>query len=146
AATVPAAPKELGKEVAQAKEEEKIGPPVTAPAKPTTGEIIGIDFKQLEDKSRVIIATSAKASYHISKGSADTVLLEVQGMTVPQKLRRPLDTHEFSSPVLLITPVNVAVGAIKGAQVVVKLRKMVAFDVKQENEKIYVDFERTEEF
>jgi type IV pilus assembly protein PilQ len=146
AATVPAAPKELGKEVAQATKEEEIAPAVAAPAKPLTGEIIGIDFKQLEDKSRVIIATSAKASYHISKGLADTVLLNVQGMTVPRKLMRPLDTHEFPSPVLLITPLNVTAGAKKGAQVVVKLRKMVAFDVKQENEKIYVDFERTAEF
>jgi type IV pilus assembly protein PilQ len=148
AATVPTAPPQpqvVEKEVA--KGEEKVSPVVPVTAKPIThGEILGIDFKQLEDKSRIIIATSALASYHISKGPENTVLLDVQGMTVPSKLRRPLDTHEFSSPVLLITPINVAVGAKKGTQVVVKLRKMVAYDVKQENDRIYVDFERTEEF
>ena len=140
----PAAPTALEKGVVR--EEEKVSPVMPVAAKPVTGEIIGIDFKQLEDKSRIIIATSAKAPYQITKGPENTVLLDVQGMTVPPKLRRPLDTHEFSSPVLLITPVNVTVGAKKGTQVVVKLRKMVAFDVKQENDRIYVDFERAEEF
>jgi len=146
AAMAPTVPRELEKGVI-VKEEEKGAPvsPVTAKAI-TRGEIIGIDFKQLEDKSRVIIATSMKASYQISKGTENTVLLDIQGMIVPPKLRRPLDTHEFSSPVLLITPVNSGVGAKKGTQVVVKLRKMVAFDVKQEDDRIYVDFERTEEF
>jgi len=140
----PAVPKELEKEVA--KGEQKVAPVVPVPVKPISGEIIGIDFKQLEDKSRIIIVTSAKAPYQIGKGPENTVLLDVQGMTVPRKLRRPLDTHEFSSPVLMITPVNIAVGTKKGTQVVVQLRKMVAFDVKQEQDRIYIDFERTEEF
>jgi type IV pilus assembly protein PilQ len=142
-AMAPAVPSELAKGVVVTGE-EKVAPVAAVPAKPITGEIIGIDFKQLEDKSRIVITTSAKASYQISQGPENTVMLDVQGMTVPPKLRRPLDTHEFSSPVLLITPVNV--GAKKGAQVVVKLKKMVAYDVKQENDRIYVDFERTEEF
>jgi type IV pilus assembly protein PilQ len=146
AALATPAPRELEKAVV-VKEEGKEAPVAPVTAKPITrGEIMGIDFKQLEDKSRIIIATSAKASYQISKGAENTVLLDIQGMTVPQKLRRPLDTHEFSSPVLLITPVNVGVGAKKRTQVVVQLRKMVAFDVKQEEDKIYIDFERTEEF
>ena len=140
-------PKELEKEATKEgekeipKEEGKVSLTV-----PLTGEIIGIDFKQLEDKSRIIISTSAKASYQVVKDSENTVLIDVQGMTVPPKLRRPLETHEFSSPVLLITPLNVAVGAKKGTQIIVKLRKMVAFDVKQENDRIYLDFERSEEF
>jgi type IV pilus assembly protein PilQ len=146
AAMAPAVPRELEKETGVKEEEKGVPvPPVTAKSI-TRGEILGIDFKQLEDKSRIIIVTSAKAPYQISKGTENTVLLDVPGMTVPPKLRRPLDTHEFSSAVLLITPLNVAVGAKKGTQVVVKLRKMVAFDVKQEDDKIYVDFERTEEF
>lgn len=146
AAMAPAVPRELEKETGVKEEGKGVPvPPVTAKSI-TRGEILGIDFKQLEDKSRIIIVTSAKAPYQISKGTENTVLLDVPGMTVPPKLRRPLDTHEFSSAVLLITPLNVAVGAKKGTQVVVKLRKMVAFDVKQEDDKIYVDFERTEEF
>jgi type IV pilus assembly protein PilQ len=140
APAVPPQPQVVEKEVA--KGEEGVSPLLA----PLAGELTGIDFKQLEDKSRIIVSTSAKATYHIAKGAADTVVLDVQGMLVPPKLRRPLDTHEFSSPVLMITPLNVAVGAKQGSQVVVKLRKMVAFDVKQENDRIYVDFERTEEF
>jgi len=111
-----------------------------------TGELTGIDFKQLEDKSRIIISTPIKAPYEVKEGPENTVLVEVKGMTVPPKLSRPLDTQEFSSPVSIITPLNVVVGGQKSAQISVKLRKMVAYDVKQENDMIYVDFERTEEF
>jgi type IV pilus assembly protein PilQ len=126
-----------------AMEEEKASPLIPVPV---TGEVIGIDFKQLEDKSRIIISTSAKVPYEVKKGSENTVQVEVKGVTVPLKLTRPLDTHEFASPVSMITPNNVMVGSQKSAQILVKLRKMVAFDVNQENDKIYVDFERTEEF
>ena len=130
---------EPAKEVA--KEEEKITPPTI------TGEITGIDFKQLGDKSRLIISTSVKAPYEVVEtGLEHTVLIEIQGMTVPPRLSRPLDTHEFASPVFMITPINVVVGTQKNTQIFVKLRKMVAFDTQQEDSRIYLDFERPAEF
>ena len=129
-------------EIEVAAKEGKVSPPVLA--KP--GEIIGIDFKQLENVSRIIISTATKAPYQVNKGPKNTVVLVVQGMTIPTKLKRPLDTHEFLSPVVTITPANVTLGSKKGAQVVVKLRKMVAYNANQEDDKIYLDFERTEEF
>jgi type IV pilus assembly protein PilQ len=131
--------KEPEKEVAV--EEEKVPLPITV-----TGEITGIDFKQLEDKSRIIISSSAKAPYEVEEGPENTVLLEIKGMTVPPKLSRPLDTHEFASPVFKITPINVVIGDQKSTQVLVKLRKMVTFDVTQEKDRIYLDFARPEEF
>ncbi|MBW2038867.1 MAG: type IV pilus secretin PilQ [Deltaproteobacteria bacterium] len=137
----------LGKEVEvpvpkkEVAKEEKVPPLV-----PVTGEITGIDFKQLKDKSRIIITTSAKAPYEVVKGSEDTVLVEVKGMVVPPRLSRPLDTHEFASPVVMITPTNMVIDAQKGARVLVKLRRMVAYDVQQEDSRIYLDFERPEEF
>jgi type IV pilus assembly protein PilQ len=124
------------------KVEAEVAPPPPAIA----GEITGIDFKQLEDKSRIVISTSAKAPYEVEKSSANTVMLEIKGMEIPPKLSRPLDTHEFASPVSMITPTNVAVGGQKSTQVLVQLRKMVAFDVTQEDDRIYLDFERPEEF
>jgi type IV pilus assembly protein PilQ len=150
-AVAEAVPPELQKEVAKekeeiAKEEAKVSPALPTKAMPITGEVTGIDFKQLEDKSRIIISTSAKAPYHVEEGPDNTVLVEVQGMTAPPKVRRPLDTHEFTSPILMITPINVVVGTKKGTQVVVKLRKMVAYEAKQENDRIYIDFDRTAEF
>ena len=125
-----------------AKEEEKGAPLPTA----ITGELTGIDFKQLEDKSRIIISTPVKAPYEVKEGGENTVLVEIKGMTVPEKLSRPLDTQEFTSPVSIITPLNIKVGDQKSAQISVKLRKMVAYDVNQEDGRIYIDFVRTEEF
>jgi type IV pilus assembly protein PilQ len=133
------------KEVAE-EEVPRVEPEVTPPSLAITGEITGIDFKQLEDKSRIVISTSAKALYEVEKGPANTVQLEIKGMELPPKLIRPLDTHEFASPVSMITPLNVAVGDQNNTQILVKLRQMVAFDVTQENDRIYLDFERPEEF
>ena len=136
------------KEVAKVPEEKvpKVEAVVAPPSPAIAGEITGIDFKQLEDKSRIVISTSAKAPYEVEKSSANTVMLEIKGMEIPPKLSRPLDTHEFASPVSMITPTNVAVGGQKSTQVLVQLRKMVAFDVTQEDDRIYLDFERPEEF
>jgi type IV pilus assembly protein PilQ len=133
------------KEVAEA-EVPKVEAEVTPPSPAITGEITGIDFKQLEDKSRIVISTSAKALYEVEKGPEDTVVLKIKGMEVPPKLIRPLDTHEFASPVSMITPLNLVVGGQKSTQLLVKLRKMVAFDVTQENDRIYLDFERPADF
>jgi hypothetical protein len=118
------------KEVAE-KEVPKVEAEVTPPSLAISGEITGIDFKQLEDKSRIVISTSAKALYEVEKSSENTVLLEIKGMEVPPRLSRPLDTHEFATPISMITPTNVAVGDLKSTQVLVKLRQMVAFDVTQ---------------
>jgi type IV pilus assembly protein PilQ len=133
------------KEVAE-EEMPKIEAGVAPSSVAITGEITGIDFKQLEDKSRIIISTSAKALYEVEKGPEDTVVLEIKGMEVPPKLIRPLDTHEFASPVSMVTPLNIAAGDRNNTQIIVQLRKSVAFDVTQENDRIYLDFERPEEF
>lgn len=146
-AVAKAIPEEI-KEREVVKEEvvPEVKPEVALPSLAIAGEITGIDFKQLEDKSRIVISTSAKALYELEKGLGNTVQLEIAGMEVPTRLSRPLDTHEFSSPVSMITPVNVVIGDQKSTQILVKLRKMVAFDVTQEDDRIFLDFERPEEF
>jgi type IV pilus assembly protein PilQ len=110
------------------------------------GEITGIDFKQLDNASRIIISTSTKALYQITKKPDNTVVIVLRRMTIPRRLKRSLDTHEFMSPVLSVTPADVGTGNKKSGRVVVKLRKMVAFEAKQDDDKIYLDFDRTEEF
>jgi len=112
----------------------------------TTGQITGIDFKQLADKSRIIISTSVKAPYEAIKGPEDTLLVDVKGMVIPRRFTRHLDTHEFASPVITVTPTNIVVDSQKSARFIVKLRKMVSFDISQVAQKIYIDFEIPEEF
>ena len=134
-------PQETAIEVATGVEEKKSGA-----GSLKSGEVTAIDFKQLDNASRIIISTSSRALYQITKKPNNTVVVVVKKMAIPQKLKRPLDTHEFTSPVLSITPANVGTGSKKDGQVVVKLRKMVAFEAKQDEDKIYLDFDRTEEF
>jgi type IV pilus assembly protein PilQ len=136
-----ASPKETAREAVTSEEEKKLSSKL-----PKAGEITGIDFKQLDNASRIIISTSSKAPYQITKRPNNTVVIVLRRMTLPQKLKRPLDTHEFTSPILSITPANVGMGNKKSGQIVVKLRKMVAYEAKQDDDKIYLDFARTDEF
>ena len=115
------------------------------PAAPVTGQVTGVDFKQLADKSRLVITTSTKASYDVVKGDENTLLIELRGMVIPKKWIRHLDTQEFASPVDMVTPSNITVEGQDTARLLIKLRRTVAYDVRQEETKIYLDFERPEE-
>ncbi|MFH0810673.1 MAG: type IV pilus secretin PilQ [Pseudomonadota bacterium] len=76
----------------------------SAPGSPC--RVTSIDFKVLPNgKSRVIIATTAKAGYELSRTSRDILLLTLQRALLPEHLARHLDTSQFSTAALnAITP------------------------------------------
>jgi type IV pilus assembly protein PilQ len=112
---------------------------------PTRGAISGIDFKQLPEISRLIVSTPGKMSYEVTTSEPDTVVVQIYGAVIPQKWIRFLDTTEFASPVEMITPMNLVVADEPRARLLVKLRQMVAYEARQEENKIYLDFQRPEE-
>ncbi len=71
------------------------------------GMLTGIDFKQMDHKSRIIILTSQVATYDVFKMSKTTVALDLKKMRVPKSLKRGLDTKAFDSAVDYINLYNV---------------------------------------
>jgi type IV pilus assembly protein PilQ len=125
------------------------GPPKGGPPKvgsPPKAErlavLTGIDFKQMDHKSRIIVATSDVASYDVFKISNTVVALHLKGMRVPERLKRGLDTKAFDSAVDYVSLYNVKSETSRDVRIIVRLREGVDFEATQEGTRIYLDFEK----
>jgi type IV pilus assembly protein PilQ len=106
------------------------------------GMLTGIDFKQMDHKSRIIILTSQVATYDVFKISKTTVALDLKKMRVSKSLKRGLDTKAFDSAVDYINLYNVKSETSRDVRIIVRLREGVDFEAIQEGKRIYLDFVR----
>jgi len=106
------------------------------------GMLMGIDFKQMDHKSRIIILTSHVATYDVFKISKTTIALDLKKMKVPKSLKRGLDTKAFDSAVDYINLYNVKSETSRDVRIIVRLREGVDFEAIQEGKRIYLDFAR----
>ena len=119
------------------------GPPEERPPKVARlGVLTGIDFKQMDHKSRIIVSTSDVASYDVFKISETAVALDLKKMRVPEWLKRGLDTKAFDSPIDYISLYNVKSETSRDVRIIVRLREGVGFEATQEGKRIYLDFEK----
>jgi type IV pilus assembly protein PilQ len=106
----------------------------------TLGILTGIDFKQMDHTSRIIVTTSEVASYDVLKISETAVALDLKKMTVRESLRRGLDTKAFDSAVNYISLYNVKSETSRDVRIIVHLRERVDFEATQEGNRIFLDF------
>ena len=106
------------------------------------GTLTGIDFKQMDHKSRIIVSTSSTATYDVFKISEKAVALDLKKMRVPERLRRGVDTKAFDSAVDYVSLYNVKSEASRDVRIIVRLREGVDFEATQEGRRIYLDFEK----
>ncbi len=106
------------------------------------GTLTGIDFKQMDHKSRIIVSTSGTATYDVFKISEKAVALDLKKMRVPERLRRGVDTKSFDSAVDYISLYNVKSEISRDVRIIVRLKEGVDFEATQEGKRIYLDFEK----
>ena len=106
------------------------------------GVLTGIDFKQMDHKSRIIISTSDAASYDVFKISETSVALDLKEMRVPKRFKRGLDTKAFDSAVEYVSLYNVKSEASRDVRIIVRLKEVVNFEATQEGKRIYLDFDK----
>jgi len=110
------------------------------------GEGIGIlgavDFKQIDDRSRVVLSSSQKVDYEIFKASPEDIVVDLKKTIAPRRLRRFFDTSAFDSPVDSIRLYNVRSETSRDVRVVIHLGESVDFEAYQEGERIFVDFQK----
>jgi hypothetical protein len=106
------------------------------------GTLMGIDFKQMDHKSRIVISTSEVATYDVVKLSEKAVALDLKEMRVPQHLRRGVDTKEFDSAIDYISLFNVKSETSRDVRIIIRLREEIDFEASQEGKRIYIDFEK----
>ena len=120
-----------------------IGKAEAAPPKvERLGTLTGIDFKQMDHKSRIIVSTSDVATYDVFKLSGTAVALHLKKMTVPQRLKRALDTKAFESAIDYISLYNVKSETSRDVRIIVRMRERVDFEASQEGKRIYLDLKR----
>jgi type IV pilus assembly protein PilQ len=113
-----------------------------SPKQNAVGMLAGVDFKQIDDKSRVVLSSSQKVDYEIFKLAEGDVIVDLKRTTTPKHLKRVLDTRAFDSAVESIHLYNVRSETSKDVRVVIHLREMVDFEAFQENDRIFVDFQK----
>jgi type IV pilus assembly protein PilQ len=126
-----------------AKESPAIIPKVQAESRPKPGKpstLTSIDFKQMDDKSRIVLSLSTEVpQFESSTPSKNMIAIDVKNAFVPKHLLRGLDTSAFESIVNYIDLKNVKVGKTNGIRVLVKLGEETPYETTQEGKEIFID-------
>jgi type IV pilus assembly protein PilQ len=102
--------------------------------------LTSIDFKQMDDKSRIVISFSAEdLQFESSTPSANIISIDVKDAFIPKHLLRGLDTSAFESAINYIDLKNVKVGKGNNIKVLVKLREETTYETAKEGKEIFID-------
>jgi type IV pilus assembly protein PilQ len=109
---------------------------------PSVNQVLGIDFKMLEQgKSRVIVTTDKKVRYEVDQKGSKDLIVRIPDTAVSPLITRQLDSRYFEGAVDRIKATSDPV--TRGATIALKLREMVPFHVKQGETAITIDFSST---
>jgi type IV pilus assembly protein PilQ len=126
-----------------AKEAPAIPPTIQAESRPKPGKpsaLTSIDFKQIDDKSRIVLSLSAEnPQFESSSPSKNLIAIDVKNAFVPKNLLRGLDTSAFKSVVNHVDLKNIKVGKANDIRVLVKLGEEVPYEITREGKEIFID-------
>ncbi|MGO8988942.1 MAG: type IV pilus secretin PilQ [bacterium] len=121
--------------------ESPAGPPkaqAESPGKPST--LTGMDFKRMDDKSRVVLSLSEEnPQFESSTPSKEVIAIEVKNASVPKNLLKGLDASAFKSVVNHVELKNVKVGKTNDILILVKLGEEAPYETTKEGNKIFID-------
>lgn len=114
--------------------------PVAIPDDTGLNEILGLDFLPYEKYSQVRITAERPVSYKVHPvGKDNQLVVDLSGVELPPKFRRPLDTSEFPSNIKMISayPLRGRPGMVR---LVVKLREQQEPRVEERGNIVYFEF------
>ncbi len=113
------------------------------PKEPGKASVLtGIDFKQTDDKSRIILSFSEEnLQFESSTPSKNVIAIEVKNASVPKNLLRGLDTSGFKSVVNYVDLKNVRVEKASDIQVLVKLGEEAPYEASKKGKEIFIDIQ-----
>lgn len=106
---------------------------------PDVGYLKDITFEKAGGKERVTLTVSQQPVISIENQAGNAVLVKLENMFVPEEFRRPLGEGKFTN----ITTVSPAQKTLEGKQWVyltIDLKERVPYTVRQEGEKVLIDF------
>ena len=120
---------------------EKIpSPSAEVPAKPVRAKIAlkEIDFKQINDKSRIAVTLSGDPQFETYRVSEKAVAIDIKNAFAPKHLQRGMNTNEFDSAVNNIEIKNVK----NDIRILVKLREETPYEATKEGNTLFFDIEK----
>ncbi len=108
------------------------------PGKP--GSLTSIDFKRMDDKSRIILSLSTEdLQVESSAPSKNLIAIDVKNASAPKRLLKGIDTSVFESVVDYIDLKNMKVGKENDVRILVKLGEEAPYETTKEGKEIFVD-------
>jgi len=112
------------------------------PGKPSI--LTSIDFKRMDDKSRIILSLSADdPQFESSVPSKNMIAIDVKNASAPKRLLKGIDTSVFESVVNYINLENVKIGKANDVRVLVKLGEEAPYQTTKEGKEIFIDIKET---
>ena len=104
------------------------------------GALTGVDFKRMDDKSRIILSLSSEdLQVESSSPSKNMIAIDVKNASAPKRLLKGINTSGFESVVDYIDLKNVKVGKGNDVQVSVKLGEETPYETTKEGKQIFID-------
>lgn len=119
--------------------------PVAAPAASAGARIEAIDFQVVNGVSRISIKTSGNPVVEDLLKSPGFVSVRVKNVLLPRSLQRSLESREFPTAVLRVTPVQVKTKTGHDALFRIALRVEAPAEIRRESDMLYLDIKNPEE-
>lgn len=110
----------------------------------TATQVAAIDFQVVDDVSRVTIKLNGSTVVEPPVKSSGVISFKLKNVQLPRNLQRSLDVHEFASPVLRITPVQIKTKSGTEVQMRIALKSNASFGLRQEADLVHLDVKHPE--
>jgi type IV pilus assembly protein PilQ len=132
--------------VPQSVEPQVASPTPSAPAPAAIPyALTGIDFKQMDDKSRIMVSATEEPQVESALISKKVLAVTVKNSTVPKHLQRDLDTSAFRSAIQSIQLQNIKRGKASDVRILVKLREEMPYETSKEGKTLFIDIQNPKE-
>ena len=102
-------------------------------------QIASIDFQVLESVSRITLKLVGSPVVDEPVKVAGAVSFRVKNVQLPRNLQRSLETREFVSPVLRVTPIQVKTKNSNDVLIRVTLKSDATYELRREADVVYLD-------
>ncbi|MEO5667275.1 MAG: secretin N-terminal domain-containing protein [Bdellovibrionota bacterium] len=108
----------------------------------TRGRVTSIDFKQLQDRVRLVVSADRPIDWTRElRSKRRQVIVELRNMEIAREiLKRALDTGEFEGPVALVQAFPAKVGGRDSVKILFQLRSFVDPTVLRTGNDLVIDF------
>lgn len=105
----------------------------------TTAQASTLDFQVMGDISRITVKVTGSPKVEDPVKSPGSVSFRIKNAQLPRNLQRSLETREFASPVLRVTPVQVKTKAGNDILIRVALKTDSGYELRREADLVYLD-------